>query len=441
MWIWIVLVILASIYPLFLLIGKLVMFQRMRGVAPLHFSAEEEAAIKQKWQNIPIRVLVNPFGGNGAGMLSFTRCVRPTLTALQLPFTVLFTQRKGHAAEVVSILPSRSPYQAVFAISGDGLVHEVVQGMMKRRQSLLAESSGALQDPAVAFIPITHIPAGTGNGISVSMGLTHHPARALRRVLLEADPAGVPIDVLRIEQFLSAQNSNLHSNSLPNISSNANINPNQDGDLSPEGGLQKPIKVEHSLMSFNYGLVGEGDNIMENDVRWLGWLRDLLVPLYLILRAKQYAVRLEFDAGPGHHDASQALAQHDFLEGLSRDAAGNYVYEGPIFYLIGASLTHIAHEFKCTPLAEPNDGQLDALVCVENNRWKALRLFLSLQEGLDIGQFKRMGGRYLKVRRMRIVPLVPSIGDPSIVISTDGEILPNYPTEINVLNGIGRFIA
>ena len=69
------------------------------------------------------------------------------------------TQRPGHATEIASKL-DLDAYDALVTISGDGVLHEVVNGLMKH-----ADWQRAIKHP------IGVIPGGTGNGLVVSMGI------------------------------------------------------------------------------------------------------------------------------------------------------------------------------------------------------------------------------------------------------------------------------
>ena len=379
-------------------VGTAIMAGRMRGVEELALGEEEREEVQRLWGGALLLVLVNPLGGNGAGLLSYRRCVEPTLKGLGIGHVLVLTERKGHAREVVERLPAESPYEAVLCVGGDGLVHEALNGLMLRRGAL-----GLRPEDAPA---LCHIPAGTGNGIAVGLGLGKHPAEALRRALKKG-PAGRMVDVIRVRQEMG-----------DNVE-----------------------RVEWSLMSFNYGLVAEGDNLTENTLRWTGWLRELLAPVYLLARARRIRGRLSFEPAEAHFGPQSLLGQLRFLDGLQRDEEGRCVLEGPVFYLIGSSLSHIAHDIHCTPLAAPDDGCLDALLQTSNDRLSAVSLFLSADKGVSLPALKRSGARYLKMRSVSITPIDPPCGSPQVVFSTDGEILPTAPTTATVLPSACRVIA
>jgi len=70
--------------------------------------------------------------------------------------TVLVTERGGHAAELVQDMALE--FDAILAVSGDGLLHEILNGLAKR-----PDARKALRTP------VAPIPTGSGNGFSVSL--------------------------------------------------------------------------------------------------------------------------------------------------------------------------------------------------------------------------------------------------------------------------------
>lgn len=66
------------------------------------------------------------------------------------------TTHSGHAHDIAKDLATN--YDAVVTVSGDGLVHEVLNGFAEHA------------DPLKAFtIPVVPIPAGSGNGLSLNL--------------------------------------------------------------------------------------------------------------------------------------------------------------------------------------------------------------------------------------------------------------------------------
>jgi sphingosine kinase len=66
------------------------------------------------------------------------------------------TTHQGHAFDVAKALNFN--YDAIVTVSGDGLIHEVINGFANHK------------DPARAFaIPIAPIPTGSGNAMSLNL--------------------------------------------------------------------------------------------------------------------------------------------------------------------------------------------------------------------------------------------------------------------------------
>lgn len=78
------------------------------------------------------------------------------------------------------------------------------------------------------------------------------------------------------------------------------------------------------------------------------------------------------------------------------------------------------------PGADPQDGRLEALITLEQNRWRLLNLLLRLYSGKHIG---RRGVRYLKVERLRVEPT------PALTVALDGETVGHTPAEFWIAPG------
>lgn len=123
-------------------------------------------------------VIVNPHGGlrRGTAVLD---TIRPMFAATGAGLDIHTTARAGQAGELAQALPGED-LAGLCVIGGDGTVHEVVNGLMRR--------------PDPAAIPIGIIPAGSGNDFARHLGVID-PMAAARRIL-----AGRvrPLDVVRL---------------------------------------------------------------------------------------------------------------------------------------------------------------------------------------------------------------------------------------------------
>lgn len=113
-----------------------------------------------------IYLIYNPFSGNRKAFSILER-VKPIFEKANVTIDLIETLYAGHARELANTLPYNG-YDGLCVIGGDGTMHEIVNGMLKREDG--------------AKIPIGLIAGGTGNSFM------HHvdaldPEVAARRIL------------------------------------------------------------------------------------------------------------------------------------------------------------------------------------------------------------------------------------------------------------------
>ncbi|KAK1079771.1 sphinganine kinase lcb4 [Friedmanniomyces endolithicus] len=114
-----------------------------------------------------MKVLINPFGGQGNAQRLWAREVEPIFAAARCEVDVERTAYKGHAMEIAENLDVEA-VDVVACASGDGLPYEVFNGLAKQ-----AEPRRALPKVAVA-----QIPCGSGNAMAVNLYGTDSPSLA-----------------------------------------------------------------------------------------------------------------------------------------------------------------------------------------------------------------------------------------------------------------------
>ncbi|PSS24685.1 Sphingosine kinase [Actinidia chinensis var. chinensis] len=102
-------------------------------------------------------IFVNPFGGKKCASKIFIDDVKPLLEDANVEFTVQETKYQLYAKEVAQSL-DLSKYDGIVCVSGDGVLVEVINGLLERED----------WDAAIKM-PIGAIPAGTGNGMAKSL--------------------------------------------------------------------------------------------------------------------------------------------------------------------------------------------------------------------------------------------------------------------------------
>lgn len=99
-------------------------------------------------------VLVNPFSGGGAAARAWTTA-KTILDKCHVELTVIMTERAGHAYDIAHTEIKKGDYDGVVTVSGDGLIHEVINGLYRRKDWMQLMST----------LTLGFIPGGTANGL------------------------------------------------------------------------------------------------------------------------------------------------------------------------------------------------------------------------------------------------------------------------------------
>lgn len=133
-----------------------------------------------------VKVLINPFGGQGNAQKFWTREVEPIFAAAQCEVDVERTRYRGHAVEIAEKLDI-DKFDVVACASGDGLPYEVWNGLAKQSRPRRA----------MRKIAVVQLPCGSGNAMSLNLNGTDSPSLAALAVI-----KGVrsPFDLVAITQ-------------------------------------------------------------------------------------------------------------------------------------------------------------------------------------------------------------------------------------------------
>lgn len=189
------------------------------------------------------KVIVNPHAGPGGALRIWEKEVRPVFEAARLPIDVTFTKRAGEAVGICEKLDIDA-YDVVVPCSGDGLAHEVFNGLGRRR-----DARGALRKLAVA-----HIPCGSGNAMSLNLNGSNRPAEAALAVV---KGVRTPLDLMSVTQGGGGDGSG---------------GPVEGGEGEQDRDNEEPVRRTLSFLSQSVGIVAECDLGTEN-MRWMGPMR------------------------------------------------------------------------------------------------------------------------------------------------------------------------
>ncbi|KAF2430546.1 hypothetical protein EJ08DRAFT_633630 [Tothia fuscella] len=119
-----------------------------------------------------IKVLINPFGGQGKAAKYYARDIEPIFRAAKCDISVETTQRKSHAGVIAEEIDIER-WDVIACCSGDGLPYEVFNGLARKPDAKVA----------LGKIAVVQLPCGTGNAMSLNLNGTDNPAFAALAVV------------------------------------------------------------------------------------------------------------------------------------------------------------------------------------------------------------------------------------------------------------------
>ncbi|KAK2977125.1 hypothetical protein RJ640_017649 [Escallonia rubra] len=196
-------------------------------------------------------IFVNPYGGRKSASKIFVDDVKPLLDDANVEYTVQETKYQLHAKEVAQTL-DLSKFDGIICVSGDGILVEVINGLLERDDWKTAIRT-----------PLGVVPAGTSNGMVKSLlDSVGDPCTAAHAVLAIVRGHKRSLDVATI--------------------------------------LQDETKY-FSVLMFAWGLVADID-IESEKYRWMGSARIDFYAIQRILRLRKYNGCISFVPAPGFED-------------------------------------------------------------------------------------------------------------------------------------------
>lgn len=371
-------------------------------------------------KNKRIKVLINPYGGSGKAFKWYNRDIEPIFAAAHCEIDVERTQYMGHAVEIAQNLDI-SAYDVVASCSGDGLPHEVFNGLARKPNAT----------EALRKLAVVQLPCGTGNAMSCNLNGTASCSLAALAII---KGFRTPLDLVSVTQ-----------------------------------GNRRTI----SFLSQAIGIVAESDLGTDN-MRWMGDARFTYGFLVRLLGKTVWpcdiALNVEIEdktAIKEHYfkecqrrlENSQVAARRVTINPPSLESADLDSSEGdglpklrfgtvqdPLpaswelvpyerlgnFYC--GNMAYMARDAEFFPASLPHDGLLD-LVTIDGDisRTTSIQTLLSIEKGtfFDLP--------HVNVRKISGFRLVPRESDG--YISIDGERVPFEPFQCEVHRGLGTTIS
>lgn len=347
-----------------------------------------------------LKVFVNPHGGKGKGIALYVSKVEPILLAAGCTLDVTYTTHNGHAIEIAREM--NLGYDALVIVSGDGLIHEVLNGIDQHEH----------RDKAFC-IPIAPIPTGSGNGMSLNLlGLQDGLdvcAAALN--VLKGQP-------LKTDLFSFTQ------------------------------GDRRRI----SFMSQTIGMVADID-IETERIRWMGDFRFILGYICAILVRKPCPIELSIKVvdqdkshmmdvlharRAGKSPNPPSLPDLPLSDDKKPDSASSSTeewtrFEKPILWVYAGQGPFVSRDWMPFPVSLADDGVIDISVQEVIGRKALLRAMDGANDGRT---YWINSNRYYKASAYRARPLASK---GTMVV--DGEQVPFEEFQVDILNGLGTFLS
>ncbi|CAN8231139.1 unnamed protein product [Cochlearia groenlandica] len=328
-------------------------------------------------------VIVNPFSGKKTARKVFVEEVKPLLDDAEIQLEIQETKYKLHTKEIV-VTMDVSKYDGIVCVSGDGVLVEVVNGLLER-----ADWRTALK------LPIGMVPAGSGNGMIKSL----------------LEPVGLPC--CATSATISIIQGRTHSLDVATISQGAT--------------------KFFSVLMIAWGLVADID-IESEKFRWMGNVRFDIYGFQRITCLRQYNGQILFTPAPGFESFGQPASCSVGKESSSSDTALGYrgpdkefedqewrEIKGPFVSVWLHNVPWSAENTLAAPDAKFSDGFLDLIVMKDCPKLALLSLMTKLSDGTHV---QSPYVTYLKVKAFVLEPGARiDKPDKEGIIDSDGEVL------------------
>ncbi|RYP13561.1 hypothetical protein DL765_006826 [Monosporascus sp. GIB2] len=376
------------------------------------------------------KVLVNPHAGPGKALKIWEKEVRPLFVAANMQLDVALTAYSGEAVEICKNLDIDA-YDVVIPCSGDGLPHEVFNGLGKRPDALRA----------LRTLAVAHIPCGSGNAMSCNLNGSHKPAQAALAVI---KGVRTPLDLMSVTQ----------------------------------GGAGKDSETRRTLsfLSQSVGIVAESDLGTEN-MRWMGAMRFNVGVAQRMLRRQIYPctvvakVEIGDKAGVRAHYRRERDAHTNNNTNVPREGERPEVQDGgaggpnaldageglpPLRYgtindkvpddwvvlptermgnFYCGNMAYMAPGASFFPATNPHDGMMDLVM---NDGDIPLSKYLDLMTSIEKESFfEQPLVSYRKITAYRLTPRDQADG----YISVDGERIPFEPFQVEIHPALGTVLS
>ncbi|XP_070777940.1 sphingosine kinase 1-like [Enoplosus armatus] len=349
-------------------------------------------------------LLVNPQSGKGQALTLYNNHIQRMLNEAGVPHTLVITERQNHARELVKEA-DLSQWDALVIMSGDGLLFEVINGLLER-----PDWEEAIQTP------LGILPGGSGNALAASI---HHYSGASP---VSSEELLVSCGFLLCKGLVSRMDLvSIHLSSSPRL---------------------------FSFLSLAWGFVADVD-VESEKYRHVGAARFTVGTLVRLASLRVYKGKLAYlpateevrrtESTPPR-SATKALSgpPDSLLLPLDQPLPSDWVVvqEEDFVLMLAMYQSHLAEDLLAAPDATSDDGVIHLVyVRAGISRAALLRLFLAMEKGAHLAT-NCQHLVHTKVRALRLEPY-----SPKGIITVDGEVVEYGPLQAEAHRGLARLIT
>ncbi|ESO02544.1 hypothetical protein HELRODRAFT_106711 [Helobdella robusta] len=326
-------------------------------------------------------------------MQVYKKKVVPILKEADVRYQTIETEYAGHAKDLIKNL-NLSEIRGIVVVSGDGLVFEVINGLMEREDKFVAIK-----------VPIGVIPGGSGNALICS-------------VLYQAG----------YYFFESNSESYLHNIVL---TSTLFVIKNRTEPMDLVTVETSSNKTLYSILSVAWGIVADVD-IESEMYRYLGKARFTVGAIKRIVNLRKYKGTLSFLPCSNDDDTStkppadqngKTFDSHRPAyapNSLTTPVPDNWtkISANDFVSVVAMYQTHLAQDMKCIPSSKLQDGCIYLNVIKGNvSRAKMLHYFNSMEDGT----LETISDPYCNIYKVKAFRIEPSDDITSGIMTVDGE--------------------
>eukprot|EP00058_Branchiostoma_floridae_P010050 XP_002595538.1 hypothetical protein BRAFLDRAFT_259924 [Branchiostoma floridae] len=320
-----------------------------------------------------------------------------------ISFNMVVTERSGHAHDLMRDLEV-SQWSGVVVVSGDGLIYEVINGLMDRPD----------WEEAIKM-PIGLIPGGTGNALCCS------------------------VNYLLDEPFESADQV-LHSTFVLCKSVVS-------GSSYPMDLVSVQTKSSHifSFLHISWGFISDID-IGSEKYRYLGDARFFVGLVQRLFDLRKYPGHVSYLPVKGVDGRAHTMPNPDsearrhgpvdaLLPPLGQPLPDGWVtVEGDFNLVMALNVPHISTGFNMSPASQLDDGMMFLMYAMNTTRSEMSNISFKASQG-RIGEVEQAGTDVIAVHAFRLEPQ----GDKGL-ITADGEVIEYGPLQAQVHRSLARVL-